>query len=247
MNDKRSTLARDAKVSDLFSAMIGDTPAASDQHQQDKAGVVMNDDGTLTAGAYTITAVGIRPTDRPASESDWAQLGAALRTLHKSLAWVAGDWLVLGEHTFGKDVKELASTLDVDEGTIHNWTWVARSVEFSRRREKLSYSHHVEVAKFDDPADQNYWLDMAEKLRYTAKELRAQIKDQPLKLAAAPLLDEDAIAALDVIRKLTSDRLNRMTKPAQLRGLINQAEAARNAADAMVRMLADRLAEVERR
>jgi hypothetical protein len=238
MNDKRNLIARDARpsLSGLNDALLGN-----------ETGVVVNEDGTLTAGVYKLTTTGIRPTRRPANESDWLQLGAALRTLHKSLAWIAGDWLAQGLGTFGRTVDDLAAVLDVDAGTIHNWTSVARAVEFSRRRDTLSYSHHVEVAKFEDPADQNQWLDLAERNGWSSKELRAHIKDQPLKLTAAPLLNDDALAALDVIRKLTSDRLARMTKPAQLRGLIDQAEAARKATEAMMQLLTERLAEVEGR
>jgi len=54
--------------------------------------------------------------------------------------------------------------------------FVASKIEFSRRREKLSWSHHYEVAALE-PAQQDELLDQAEAERLSMRQLRQAVKE----------------------------------------------------------------------
>lgn len=86
--------------------------------------------------------------------------------------WV-GDALVKGEedldeHEFHQAV---ADTISLEPHTITNYRWVAKSVEASRRREELTWSHHAEVARLT-PAQQTAMLKRAVEKAWGVRELR---------------------------------------------------------------------------
>src|SRR5712675_1965992 len=79
-------------------------------------------------------------------ESQWTECGKFLWQLHgASLFWL-GDWLNYGESNWGEKY-ELAEQTGYDQGTLRNAVFVCKSIDLSRRRDKLPYSHHAEVAK----------------------------------------------------------------------------------------------------
>ncbi len=82
------------------------------------------------------------------SEEDWVKHGAFLGTLDRSVSWWLGDWWVFGEHKYGgrKDRVEREDWNGPDYGTCANVASVCRAFESSRRRDNLTFSHHVEVA-----------------------------------------------------------------------------------------------------
>jgi hypothetical protein len=92
-----------------------------------------------------------------------------------------GDWLAFGIERVEKRswdhsiYDEAVAVTGYDIGTLQNLASVARSVDVSRRREKLSFSHHVEVASLDE-ALQRLWLDRALEHELSRHELRASIK-----------------------------------------------------------------------
>jgi hypothetical protein len=52
---------------------------------------------------------------------------------------------------------------------------VARKFVVSRRREKLSFQHHVEVARLPEN-EQDAWLDQAERGGWSRNQLRRQLR-----------------------------------------------------------------------
>jgi hypothetical protein len=63
----------------------------------------------------------------------------------------------------------------LDYQTLANLKWVSASIEVSRRREKLSWTHHSEVAALPS-GEQDEWLDLAEQNTWTVRELRQRIR-----------------------------------------------------------------------
>jgi hypothetical protein len=53
---------------------------------------------------------------------------------------------------------------------------VARRFSLSRRRDKLSFGHQVEVAALSDP-EQNYWLRKAEEESWSRNRLRREVRE----------------------------------------------------------------------
>ena len=107
------------------------------------------------------------------SYEEWADLVQTHQRLHRVILWRLGDLLVWGEDAFGEEFSQVIS--DYAKQTQYNAMWVARRVDFSRRREILSWSHHAEVAHL--PADeQDKFLELATEKRWKVVELRQAIR-----------------------------------------------------------------------
>jgi hypothetical protein len=79
------------------------------------------------------------------SYEEWADVGYTLRRIERWIQFALGDWLNFGKDHFGEDyLQELP--LGYEATTLDNFAIVARKIPFPRRREGVSYSHHVEVA-----------------------------------------------------------------------------------------------------
>lgn len=108
------------------------------------------------------------------------QWAAYLPRLTKSadwLLWALGDWIVYGRSRpewkayYTATLKNTGYT----GGTIRDMAWVAESVNLSRRRDKLRWSHHREVAGLS-PQEQADWLEKAVANGWGVHALRAEIK-----------------------------------------------------------------------
>jgi len=104
----------------------------------------------------------------------WRSTGLCLCELTSASAWWLGDWLVYGERTYGKRYEEALRLLPLSYQTMRNYAWVARRFPASRRRDRLSFQHHAEVAALPE-ADRDLWLQRAQRMRWTRNELRRQL------------------------------------------------------------------------
>jgi len=131
-------------------------------------------DGRVTFSKYTITPTGLVITSDLSLE-EWENIGQTIRGVNQALPWIVGDLMVYGARVWGKTYEDVAHLVGRSVGTVYNWASVAGSVEFSRRREKLHFSHHVLVAPFD-PESQSQWLEHAEENHLSTRKLDAEIK-----------------------------------------------------------------------
>lgn len=139
--------------------------------------------GRLTATGLTL--------DADLTFAQWRAVGAQLSRVHGAMLWWVGDWLRYGEQNYGQTYTAAIEATGYDYQTAANAKYVAEAVEFSRRRESLSWSHHAEVAALT-PVDQDRWLDWAtstapaQSRQDLRKALRAE-KRQQADDAAGPL------------------------------------------------------------
>jgi hypothetical protein len=105
----------------------------------------------------------------------WAALGARMALMTSACAWCLGDWLVFGERAYGQRYKTALEATSLDYQTLRNYAWVARTFPLSRRRDRLSFQHHAEVAALPEP-QQDLWLMRAERSRWSRNELRRQLR-----------------------------------------------------------------------
>ena len=106
---------------------------------------------------------------------EWRRVGQNLFLIADSSAWWLGDWLVYGEKSYPQRYRRAIDESRLDYQTLRNYAWVARNVALSRRRDKLSFQHHAEVASLPEP-EQEIWLNRAEKGTWSRNELRRRIK-----------------------------------------------------------------------
>ncbi|TQM79926.1 hypothetical protein FHX81_2240 [Saccharothrix saharensis] len=105
----------------------------------------------------------------------WQQAGLRVARIANSSAWYLGDWLVYGKEKYRDRYRQAIDLVGLDYQTLRNYAWVARKVEYPRRRKDLSFQHHAEVAPLP-PADQSRWLDLAERHGWTRSRLRQAVR-----------------------------------------------------------------------
>ena len=123
-------------------------------------------------GRLTHTSLEL-PGDLPYEQ--WEKVGIKLRAIHGAVQWWIGDWLRYGEHAYGEMYSQALEATGKEYQTLNQAVWVAGAVEISRRRENLSWSHHVEVAGLS-PGDQDRFLNEATEKSWTRAELRSAVQ-----------------------------------------------------------------------
>jgi hypothetical protein len=129
--------------------------------------------------------------------NSWERAGAQLSRILDSSAWCLGDWLVCGQENYADRYIRAIDAAGLEYQTLRNYAWVARRFELERRRELLSFQHHAEVASMN-AAEQDKWLDRAEKARWSRNELRRQLRgsrqDGQASAASTSLIPRVAVA-----------------------------------------------------
>jgi hypothetical protein len=105
----------------------------------------------------------------------WRRIGRQMFIISDSSAWWWGDWLVFGEERYPDRYKRAIAETSLDYQTLRNYAWVARRFPMSRRRDRLSFQHHVVVAALPD-AEQDALLSQAEEHGWSRKELRRRLR-----------------------------------------------------------------------
>ncbi|WP_329956173.1 LmbU family transcriptional regulator [Catenulispora pinistramenti] len=121
----------------------------------------------------------------------WEQAGIKIARIADSSAWCLGDWLIYGQNRFPDRYRRTISAAGLDYQTLRNYAWVARKFEMARRRVKLSFQHHAEVAALT-MEDQDQWLAAAEQHGWSRNDLRTEVRMSRQQLSgtsvvAAPL------------------------------------------------------------
>ncbi|MFC0435405.1 LmbU family transcriptional regulator [Kutzneria buriramensis] len=110
------------------------------------------------------------------SFEDWERTGRQLAHIVDSSAWWLGDWLVFGKKNYSDRYERAIRAVGLRYQTLRNYAWVARRFDLKRRRPKLSFQHHAEVASLP-LTDQEWLLDKAERAKWTTKQLRNAIQN----------------------------------------------------------------------
>ena len=110
---------------------------------------------------------------------DWAEVGKSLARIERASRWWIGDWLAYGDDAFaenwGERYTEALAATGLDYTTVAHYKLVSSRIDFCTRVQKLSWSHHREVAPLD-PAEQKEWLAKAEQNGWTCQQLRQWLK-----------------------------------------------------------------------
>ncbi len=123
---------------------------------------------------FTITPTGLQ-FHQELSYDEWDALGKKLAPIGKSIGFIIGDWINFGETAYGDKYKEALASTGIAYQTLANYSYVARKVEFSLRKENLDWYQHATVAKLKTPAEKQHWLEMAEKHNLSVRRLRKSI------------------------------------------------------------------------
>lgn len=173
-------------ASDIIAGMAsGRGLDALDQRQQGQRNghqtqpvVTRKDDNGIAVGGYVLTPKGLVVNDG-ATEADWNAVGAHLQAAEKALNWMVADWVAFGTIRYQQSYESIAAMLGRwSAKTLTNWASVAQNIEVSRRRDTLTFSHHVPVAKLSSEY-QDYWLNAAEYFHWSSRELEHHMAIYP--------------------------------------------------------------------
>ena len=113
----------------------------------------------------------------------WQEIGQQLRLMEGSLLWWIGDWSNYGEKKYGDKYESAIEATGLAYQTIANARMVAKAFQFSRRRENLTWSHHLEMCSLHE-SEQDKFLDEAEEEKLSKQELREAIREKRLEQLA---------------------------------------------------------------
>lgn len=105
----------------------------------------------------------------------WKQIGEQIYIISDASAWWIGDWLRFGRDKYPDRYKRAIGETSLEYQTLRNYAWVAGRFDVSRRRDALSFQHHLEVAALPED-QQELWLERAERSGWSRNDLRAQLR-----------------------------------------------------------------------
>jgi hypothetical protein len=138
------------------------------------------------------------------SFSEWQEYGRRLGVMGRSAGWWIGDWLTYGNHVFGERYVRASRITGYDSQTLMNMAYVASRFDVARRRGKLSWSHHAEIAAME-PEEQDYWLERAESDRLSVRCLREGVRRERLRKKAEDEAAERESCATDEAELMHAD------------------------------------------
>jgi hypothetical protein len=128
--------------------------------------------------------------DRDLEHPAWVEVGRRLGAMSRVSNWWVGDWLQYGAAKWGEKYVEAAHITGYDVKTLRNIAYVAKRFDLSRRRDKLTWSHHAEVAVLE-PREQDKWLDRAIVDQLSVSDLRVELRGSQRAVKAPTDVDGD--------------------------------------------------------
>jgi hypothetical protein len=154
----------------------------------------------IAAPRGTQPAVAWEPR-RDLARREWLVVGKRLGGISRCNQWWLGDWVRYGTDKWGEKYTQAAKITGYDPRSLANMASISAAFETSRRRENLTWSHHVAVAALPE-VEQEAWLDRAASEAFSVADLRTELRAAPKEGDA---LEEDAEAGEDGPRVEAAD------------------------------------------
>jgi hypothetical protein len=110
---------------------------------------------------------------------EWIAVGRRIGTVGRGIQWLLGDWLRYGNARFGERYSRASTITGYDTQTLMNMVYVASRFEISRRREKLTWSHHETLASLPSES-QDRWLNLTLEHGWAVSDLRTSLRQARL-------------------------------------------------------------------
>jgi hypothetical protein len=105
----------------------------------------------------------------------WLDHGQRIGHMRSASNWWIGDWVRFGTAHYGERYELASATSGYDKQTLMNMAYVASRYPPARRRARISWSHHAQLAAMA-PADQDVWLDRLEAEPMSVQSLREAMR-----------------------------------------------------------------------
>lgn len=145
----------------------------------------MSQELTLLPTSCTATRHGL--TLRPGlSREEWLGIGTRISELAGATPWVLGDFFAYGDQYYtdksgAKRIPDglyaiIATEIGCSEQTLRNAKCVCAALPLSRRRDKLTFSHAVEIVGRAEPKDFDKWIALVVESGLSTKALREKLR-----------------------------------------------------------------------
>jgi hypothetical protein len=131
----------------------------------------------VSPGRGTRPAVLWRPK-RELARHEWLVVGRRLGGISRCNQWWLGDWVRYGTEKWGEKYTQAAKITGYDPRSLANMASIAAAFDSSRRRDDLTWSHHVAVAALPE-GEQEAWLDRAAEENLSVADLRTELRASP--------------------------------------------------------------------
>lgn len=103
-------------------------------------------DGTIVDyGQFRLTATGLQ-VNGEITAAQWQQIGEVLTRAKSAVKWWIGDWINNANPEWGSTYDEAVRITNYSLRSLQNIAYIASNVDFSLRREKLSFTHYSMLA-----------------------------------------------------------------------------------------------------
>jgi hypothetical protein len=109
------------------------------------------------------------------SYAEWESIGFDLAKVGKAMQWWIGDWVNYGGKRYGETYKAAIEATGMSYGTVTTFASVCKAFESSRRKEHLTFTHHMAVWSLE-PDQQDELLDRAEAEGLSCAKLREIVR-----------------------------------------------------------------------
>ena len=120
------------------------------------------------------------------SHDSWLKIGTMVTDLARSSLWLIGDWLAYGQEEYkgqpgyermqNELYAKIAGEVGLAEGTLRNAKYVCSAVNLSRRRDKLTFSHAMEIVGRAKSGQYDFWIDKVQQTGLSQKKLREELR-----------------------------------------------------------------------
>jgi hypothetical protein len=138
------------------------------------------------------TAVAWQPR-RDLGRHEWHVVGRRLGGISRCNQWWLGDWVRYGSEQWGERYTQAAKITGYDPRSLANMASVSGAFDLSRRRDDLTWSHHVAVAGLPT-SSQEAWLDKAAAENLSVADLRTELRAAHKQGARSGGVSEDRVA-----------------------------------------------------
>jgi hypothetical protein len=130
----------------------------------------------FNVGGFEFTTTELKAPSEDMSFEEWQKLGEFIRLTNQASQWWWGDWMNMGEDTFGEKASQALEITQWDEETLRQYAWVCRKVPAVSRITGVSFSHYTMLAKLPE-AEQVKWAERSVGEQLSKRQLRQAIKE----------------------------------------------------------------------
>lgn len=176
--------------------------------QRHTSAIQISDNQLQQYGRFEFSKVGlIVPEDM--TDEEYEAIGNLLLEMQGAIQWWIGDWARWeSKHkSYGEKYEMLIAKTGFARQTIENWRWVASAYpKTSLRKEDLSFSHHLIVARREDRAE---ILAQASNEGWSVRQLKDHLAERDAE-------DTNTPTRLEQARDKISHELNKVIFSKQL-------------------------------